>query len=348
MTDLNQLTRENIRKLVPYSSARDEYQGDATVLLDANENPFNEPLNRYPDPLQWRLKEQISNIKQVRPGNIFLGNGSDEAIDLVIRAFCEPGHNNIVSIDPTYGMYKVCADINHVEFRKVLLNSSFDLDVEALLSRTDEKTHLLFLCSPNNPTSNSFIPSDILTILNTFPGLVVLDEAYIDFSAGTGFLPELARFPNLIILQTLSKAWGLAGIRLGMAFADSRIITILNKIKYPYNINSLTLETALKSLRNISRKNEWVDSIIVQRGILKKALSSLSVIRKIYPSDANFLLVKVDQPKALYQFLTGKRIIIRDRSQVSLCEGCLRITVGTPDQNSILIHTLQQYQESRP
>ena len=347
MTDLNKLHRENIRTLIPYSSARNEYKGDASVFLDANENPYNEPVNRYPDPLQVQLKEQIARIKNVNPTTIFLGNGSDEAIDLVIRAFCEPGQDNIVAIDPTYGMYKVCADINHVEYRKVLLTPSFELDVESMLARTDNHSKIIFLCSPNNPTSNSFSRKDILRIIKAFAGIIVIDEAYVDFSSGEGFLPSLAEFPNLVILQTFSKAWGMAGIRLGMAFADNQIIAVLTKIKYPYNINVLTLETALKSLKNPRGKEKWVSAIIQQRGILEKELAAFSFIVKVYPSDANFLLVKVIGPRDIYQYLIAQKIIVRDRSGVSLCEGCLRITVGTKDENLRLLEALKAYQQSR-
>jgi histidinol-phosphate aminotransferase len=347
MADLNQLLRDNIRKLIPYSSARNEYKGDASVFLDANENPYNEPVNRYPDPLQVQLKEQITCIKNVAPERIFLGNGSDEAIDLVIRAFCEPLQDNIVAFDPTYGMYKVCADINNVEYRKVLLTPSFEPDIELLLESTDDKTKIIFLCSPNNPTSNSFPKEGIIRILKTFKGIVILDEAYIDFSSGQGFLSSLAEFPNLVILQTFSKAWGMAGIRLGMAFADPRIITVLNKIKYPYNINVLTMETALKSLKNTGGKEKWVRSILQQRDILAKELADFSFVLKVFPSDANFLLIKVNHPQEIYHYLVSKKIIVRDRSGASLCEGCLRITVGTPNENARLTEALKEYQEIR-
>ena len=347
MADLNQLLRDNIRKLIPYTSARNEYKGDAAVFLDANENPYNEPVNRYPDPLQIQLKEQIAHIKNVSPEMIFLGNGSDEAIDLIIRAFCEPRTDNIVAVDPTYGMYKVCADINDVEYRKVLLTPAFDPDVESLLEKADDNTKIIFLCSPNNPTSNSFPREGIIRILKAFKGIVVLDEAYIDFSSGKGFLPSLAEFPNLVILQTFSKAWGMAGIRLGMAFADPFIIAVLNKIKYPYNINMLTMEIALKSLKSIQGKEQWVAAILQQREILARELKSFSFIVKVFPSDANFLLVKVDQPREIYQYLVSRKIIIRDRSNASLCDGCLRITVGTPDENARLTEALKEYQEIR-
>ncbi len=345
MFDLNKLIRNNIKTLTPYSSARDEFKGEATVFLDANENPFNEPVNRYPDPLQIKLKQQIAKIKNTPPEKIFLGNGSDEAIDLIIRVFCEPRIHNIVAIDPTYGMYKVCADINDVEYRKVPLTPDFEIDVEAMMAKTDKNTRLIFICSPNNPTSNSLKSADIKKIINTFDGIVVLDEAYIDFSSGKGFLSLLPEYPNLIILQTFSKAWGMAGIRLGMAFADSVIIAALNKIKYPYNINVLTMETAMKSLHDVKRKERWVNEILYQRSILQKELEKIPVILKIYPSDANFLLMKVTQPGDIYNYLVENKIVVRDRSKVSLCEGCLRITVGTANENKRLINALLKYQE---
>jgi histidinol-phosphate aminotransferase len=346
MAELDRLLRENIKKLIPYSSARNEYTGEASVFLDANENPFNEPVNRYPDPLQTHLKKEIARIKQVDPSSIFLGNGSDEAIDLVIRAFCEPRLDNIVSIDPTYGMYSVCATINNVEFRKVLLTPSFGLDEESLLSATDEQTKIIFLCSPNNPTSNYFSGESIRKVLNTFEGILVLDEAYIDFSSDKGFLPSLASWPNLVILQTLSKAWGMAGIRLGMAFADPKITAVLTKIKYPYNINMLTMETALRSLQQSTGPQKWIEAILQQRSRLEKELGSFSFVSKVFPSDANFLLVKVENPRDLYQYLAQQEIIVRDRSGMSLCEGCLRITVGTPDENARLLEAMKAYQQS--
>ncbi len=344
MTEFQQLLRENIRKLVPYSSARSEYKGDAAIFLDANENPYNEPVNRYPDPLQVKLKEQISQVKNIRSDGIFLGNGSDEAIDLIIRAFCEPRQDNIVASEPTYGMYKVCADINDVEYRKVLLNSSFEPEVESLLNHTDDKTKIIFLCSPNNPTSNSYPEESILRIVKSFRGIVVLDEAYIDFSAGKGFLSLLAGLPNLIILQTFSKAWGMAGIRLGMAFADPGIIAVLNRIKYPYNINTLTLETAITSLKERKAKEKWVKIILEQREMLERAMKIFPFVLQIYPSDANFLLVKVDKPREIYHFLASRGIIVRDRSGASLCEGCLRITIGNPEENMRLKEALKTYQ----
>lgn len=346
MTDLRLLLRENIRSLIPYSSARDEYKGEDAVFLDANENPYNNPFNRYPDPLQVKLKNRIAAIKGVPVQSIFLGNGSDEAIDLLIRAFCEPGQDNILAIKPTYGMYKVCADINGVEYREALLNQAFQVDVEPLLSLSDNHSKLLFLCSPNNPTSNSLHPQDILNLVNKFNGLVVLDEAYIDFSASPSFISELDRHPNLVILQTFSKAWGMAGIRLGMAFADQNITDILNRIKYPYNVNILSQRTALEHLVNTDAKDLWVNLILEQRNLLQLKLGRFRVVKNILPSDANFLMVKFEDPKAVFDFLIGKKIIVRDRSSVPLCEGYLRITIGTAEENLLLVSALNEFTAS--
>ncbi len=343
MFDINLLVRKNIRSLVPYSSARDEYKGEEAVFLDANENPFNTPLNRYPDPHQLKLKKTISAIKNVPAECIFLGNGSDEAIDLLIRAFCEPGADNIVSIKPTYGMYKVCADINNVEFREVLLNKDFQPDTEGILKQTDKNSKLLFLCSPNNPTSNSFKKDDLLYLVKKFPGLVIIDEAYIDFSNSGTLTTELGNYPNLVILQTFSKAWGMAGIRLGMAFTGKEIIDVLSHIKYPYNINVLTQRTALECLSDTSKKDTWIREIIDQREFLHKELSRLPMVKHILPSDANFLMVRFDNPQEVFHFLINKKIIVRDRSKVVLCEGFLRITVGSGAENRELVKALQQY-----
>ena len=346
MTDLQLLLRENIRSLIPYSSARDEYKGEDAVFMDANENPYNNPFNRYPDPLQVKLKNRIAAIKGVPQQRIFLGNGSDEAIDLLIRAFCEPGQDNILAIKPTYGMYKVCADINGVEYREALLNQAFQVDLEPLLGLSDNHSKLLFLCSPNNPTSNSLHPQDILNLVNKFNGLVVLDEAYIDLSASPSFIPELDRHPNLVILQTLSKAWGMAGIRLGMAFAGQHITDILNRIKYPYNVNILTQRTALEHLADTDIKDQWVNLILEQRNLLQLKLGRLRMVKNILPSDANFLMVKFEDPKAVFDFLIGKRIIVRDRSRVPLCEGYLRITIGTAEENLLLVSALNEFKAS--
>jgi histidinol-phosphate aminotransferase len=343
MTDLPALLRENIRSLVPYSSARDEYNGEDAVFLDANENPYNGPLNRYPDPRQMKLKKRIAAIKGVPEQNIFLGNGSDEAIDLLIRAFCEPGCDNILAMKPTYGMYKVCADINQVEYREALLNDIFQVNVEQMLSLADENSKLLFLCSPNNPTSNSLDPENILKLIAGFRGIVVLDEAYIDFSIQPSFAGVLELYPNLVILQTFSKAWGMAGIRLGMAFASRDIIDVMNRIKYPYNVSLLTQQTALKGLESTLGKDIWVKSILEQRKILQHELSHIYLVKSILPSDANFLMVRFENPGAVFDYLIGKKIIVRDRSKVPLCHGYLRITIGTPEENSLLLSALNDF-----
>ncbi len=344
MINLDKLVRKNILNLTPYSSARDEFKGDAEVFLDANENPFNIPFNRYPDPLQWELKMKIANLKNIPIDNIFLGNGSDEPIDLVIRIFCEPGKDNIVAIDPTYGMYQVAANINNVTYIKVALSENFELQADNLLKSTNEHTKIIFLCSPNNPSANYLNENEIRKIINNFKGIVVLDEAYIDFSSHTGFLPELLQYPNLIVLQTFSKAWGLASIRLGMAFADNKIIQLLNKVKYPYNINLLTQKQALKALENVQQKNEWVKVILNNREKLVNQLNTLPIVIKIFPSDANFVLVKVNDANQIYRYLIEKKIIVRNRSNVTLCNNCLRITVGTDKENETLFYALKEYQ----
>lgn len=343
MINLDKIIRENIKKLKPYSSARDEFQGEASVFLDANENPYNAPYNRYPDPLQRKLKEKIARIKGVSVENIFLGNGSDEPIDLVFRAFCEPAVDNVVAIDPTYGMYIVAAEINNVEYRKVLLDENFDFSAQKLLDATNEHTKLIFLCSPNNPTGNSLNGHEIEQLIRKFNGLVVLDEAYIDFSSRESFIPRLKEFENLVVLQTFSKAWGLASIRLGMAFASKEIISILNKIKYPYNINFLTQEFAMESVDKVLEKEHRVSEILENRASLIKEMEKLDKIEKIYPSDSNFILVKVANPKSMYDFLVEKGIIVRNRSSIALCAGCLRITVGTKDENVKLIETMKSW-----
>ncbi len=338
---LEKLLRENICSLQPYSSARDEFKGDASVYLDANENPYNAPYNRYPDPIQWEVKVEISNIKNVPAENIFLGNGSDEPIDLVFRAFCEPRLDNVVAIEPTYGMYKVCANINDVEYRKVLLDENFDFTADKLLAATNLYTKVIWLCSPNNPTGNSLNSNEIIKLLELFEGIVVLDEAYIDFSSIDSFSQKLAQYPNLIILQTFSKAWGSAAIRLGMAFASTEIIAVLNKIKYPYNINILTQQQALKTIQSSVQVKDWVEILLQERTKLIESLKELDVVQHIYPTDANFVLVKVNDANATYNTLVEKGIIVRNRSNVSLCLDCLRITIGTPEENSVLIDELK-------
>lgn len=340
--DITSLVRNNIRELKPYSCARNEFTGEASVYLDANENPMNAPYNRYPDPLQGELKGKIAKIKGVRPSQIMLGVGSDEPIDLLIRIFCEPRIDNIVAIDPTYGMYQVCADINDVAYRKVLLNEDFSLNADRVFAATDAHTKLIFLCSPNNPTGNSLDREEIRKIVSGFKGIVIVDEAYIDFSSEASWLTELDTYLNLVVLQTFSKAWGLASVRCGMAFASEEIIGYLNNVKYPYNLNLLTQEFVSEQLDFESRKTEWVEMLLEQRTFLQEQLEGISWIEKIYPSDANFLLVKVPDANQLYNQLVDKGIIIRNRNKISLCLGCLRITVGTQAENNILINELKQ------
>ena len=338
---LEQLVRKNIWALKPYSSARDEFQGEASVFLDANENPFNTPYDRYPDPKQWALKELLATQKGVRKEQIMLGNGSDEPIDLVIRIFCEPGIDNIVALDPTYGMYKVAAQTNNVEYREVPLNKNFDFEASELLKVCDKNTKLIFLCSPNNPTGNSLNEDEILKIIEQFNGIVILDEAYIDFSARTSFLKNLTNYPNLIILQTFSKAWASAGVRLGMAFASEEIIGLFNKVKYPYNINILTQKYALDLLNDYTRIKNWVAIILKERDGLVKDLDKLLCVEKVYPTDANFLLIKVKDANKTYQFLVDRGIIVRNRNNVTLCNNCIRVTIGTKAENQMLVETLK-------
>lgn len=346
MKTLEQLTRKNVWQMKPYSSARDEYQGaKAKVFLDANENPYNAPFNRYPDPRQWALKEEIARIKQVKPEQIFLGNGSDEAIDLPFRAFCQPGADNVVAIDPTYGMYQVCAETNDVEYRKVKLDAQFQFTADQLLQTADDHTKLIFLCSPNNPTGNDLHLDEIRQLLTRFEGLVIVDEAYIDFSDRTSFLAELERYPNLIVLQTFSKAWGSAAIRLGMAFASPEIIAILNKIKYPYNVNQLTQLEALRRVKQYDEVKLWVKMIKEERARLMEEVAALPLTRQIFPTDANFFLVRVSDAVSIYRYLVERGVIVRNRHSVTLCNNCLRITIGTPEENLQLLQALKQYGE---
>lgn len=338
--DVNAWMRPNIRAMQPYSSARDEFHGSASVFLDANENPYNAPYNRYPDPMQWRLKERISEIKGVPVESIFLGNGSDEPIDLLLRAFCEPGQEKMLTTDPTYGMYQVAAEVNNVACVKVPLREDFSLDLPALLARIDDATKLIYLCSPNNPTGNSLGHDVIREVLRRFRGIVVVDEAYIDFSAGPSFLREMGEWPNLVVLQTLSKAWGCAAIRLGMAFASPEIIGVLNKIKYPYNVNLLTQEKALELLDE-DRMHRQLAQILQERTRLCRDLSAIPLVRRIYPTDANFLLVDVGDADGVYHKLVEEGIIVRNRNRVTLCRGCLRITVGTPEEDDRLLEALK-------
>ena len=346
MKPLKELTRPNIWALKPYSSARDEYSGKAaSVFLDANENPYNTPNNRYPDPLQKELKALIAPVKKVNPEQIFLGNGSDEAIDLLFRAFCRPEVDNVVAIHPTYGMYEVCADINDVEYRKVLLDGNFQFKAEDLLKASDENTKLMFLCSPNNPTGNNLDAKEIITLLQEFQGIVVVDEAYIDFSDQPSFVGILDEYPNLVILQTFSKAWGCAAIRLGMAFASPDIIGIFTKIKYPYNINLLTQQEALRMMQRHYEVQRWVSTLLEERARLMEAFARLSCCKKVFPTDANFFLTRVTHAKAIYDYLVDQGIIVRNRSNVTLCEDCLRITVGTRPENDTLLEALRNYTE---
>ncbi len=338
---IEKLLRKNIAALKPYSSARDEYTGEARVFLDANENPFNQPYNRYPDPLQREVKAKVSKLKNIDPGKVFLGNGSDEPIDLLIRAFCEPGTDNIVTIDPTYGMYQVAAEISGIELRKVPLTPDFEFDPKALLETCNAKTKLVFLCSPNNPTGNSLGKNSIVDVLQNFGGLVIVDEAYIDFAPGKTLLSDLDNYSNLVVLQTFSKAWGMAGIRLGMAFASPEIIAVLNKIKYPYNLNILTQQKALELLNQNEQVEEWVGLLIEEREKMAKKLQKLPFVVQVYPSDANFLLVKMYDARGIYEYLADNGIIVRDRSKVNLCDNSLRITIGSESENKILLKALK-------
>jgi histidinol-phosphate aminotransferase len=345
MFDLNRLLRDNIRRLVPYSSARDEFKGEAEVFLDANENSLGSPLikwyNRYPDPHQWKVKEALGKIKGIGPEHIFLGNGSDECIDLLYRAFCVPGKDNVIINPPTYGMYEVSAHINDVEVRRAVLLDDFQLDLVHLETLVDAHTKIIWICSPNNPTANSMNRQDIEVILNNFPGLVVIDEAYINFSRHRSFIQELADYPNLVVMQTMSKAWGLAGLRLGMAFASEAIIGVFNKVKPPYNINQASQELALKALESVDQVNEMIRLLVLMRERLAVDLAALPFVLTVYPSDANFLLVRTTDARAIYEYLLRDGIVVRDRSKVELCEGCLRITVGTEKENDELLKALR-------
>jgi histidinol-phosphate aminotransferase len=347
MFDINNILRDNIKVLTPYSSARDEFKGTAEIFLDANENSFGSPasatFNRYPDPLQRSLKEKISSIKGVPAHNIFLGNGSDEPIDLLYRAFCNPGKDNVIITPPTYGMYEVSANINDVFVKRAPLLPNFQLDIDLIGSLISPQTKLIWICSPNNPTGNSMHREDIELLLNNFNGIVVVDEAYINYSRSKSMIAELVEYPNLVVLQTLSKAWGLAGLRIGMAFASEDIIEILNRIKPPYNISEIAQREALLSLDNIEQVNNWIRTTVKEREMLTTNLKQLAFVKQVYTSDANFLLVKFEDPRKVYHYLVGKGIIVRDRSSVLLCDGCLRITVGTPDENIKLLKELSDY-----
>lgn len=344
MFDVNKLVRENIRDLVPYSSARDEFHGEAKVFIDANENSLGSPLkkwyNRYPDPHQQKLKEKISTIKGIDPQHIFLGNGSDEAIDILFRAFCVPGKDNVIVCPPTYGMYEVSARINNVDIKKVQMTPDFQLSLEGLEEAIDQNTKIIWLCSPNNPSGNALRRDDVEMVLNNFDGIVVIDEAYINFSRQRSFIMELPDYPNLVILQTLSKAWGLAALRVGMAFSSVSIIDIMNKIKPPYNINEPSQEIAAKALEEVEQVNEMIKIIVSERNRLASALQEIPIVHEIFPSDANFLLVRIQEARKVYEFLLGKGIVVRDRSLTPGCADCLRITIGTPRENDLLLNAL--------
>lgn len=342
--NLQNLVRVNVQKLQPYSSARDEYKASGTemIFLDANENPFENGVNRYPDPQQRDLKSALAKLKNVKEEQILLGNGSDEVLDLIFRAFCEPGVDNVITLPPTYGMYKVLAEINNIENREVLLTEEFQLDVKSILKSVDEQTKLLFICSPNNPTGNAFDARDIKTILENFNGIVVIDEAYIDFSSYETWIGFLDLYPNLIITQTLSKAYGMAGIRLGVCYASSAIISVLNKIKPPYNVNELTQQKALERVLAVDEVFDEVESILEERNRLMIALQEIKFIKEIYPTDANFVLVKVDDASKRYRELIEKGIVIRNRTSQPLCENTLRFTIGTSEENKKLVEALKE------
>ena len=345
MRELQDLVRPNIWKLSPYSSARDEYSGhDAHVFLDANENPYNQPLNRYPDPLQREVKPLIAKHKGVRESQIFLGNGSDEAIDLVYRCFTIPQKDNVVAIEPTYGMYRVCADINDVEYRPVRLDEHFQMSANKMLAACDANTKVIWICSPNNPSGNLIDREEIKRVLMSFDGIVVIDEAYSDFSKQSPFRLEIDRYPHLIVLNTMSKAWGCAAIRMGMAFANEEIIGLFNKVKYPYNINLLTQEKAIELLRKPYDVEKWVSMLLEERIRLMSAFRLLPTCKKIYPTDANFFLARMTDAQRIYNYLIEKGIIVRNRSRVTLCDNCLRITIGTKNENTQLLAALRQFE----
>ena len=347
MFSVNDIIRQNIKTLKPYSSARDDFKGEASVYLDANENAFGSPLdaqyNRYPDPMQFAVKKRLSEIKGVPVPNIFLGNGSDEAIDILFRSFCEPGLDNVILVPPTYGMYEVSANINNAAIKRVPLTTDYQLNLEGIAEAIDGHTKMIFVCSPNNPTGNSILRADIETLLANFNGLVVVDEAYINFSRQKTFIQELTECANLVVLQTLSKAWGLAGLRLGMAFASEEIIEVMNKVKPPYNVNEATQQLVLQALQNVEQVNEWIKQTLIERDKLVLGLKDLDFVLDIYPSDANFILAKTTDAKGIYNHLVALGIIVRDRSKVELCEGCLRITVGTAEENLVLIEAVKKF-----
>jgi histidinol-phosphate aminotransferase len=345
--DLDKLTRANIKKLVPYSSARDEFSGEAKVFLDANENSLGSPLtkwyNRYPDPHQRAIKEKLAAVKAIGAEHIFLGNGSDECIDLLFRCFCEPGKDNVIICPPTYGMYEVSANINDVAIKKAPLLEDFQLDLVHIEKLVDANTKLIWLCSPNNPTGNSLRREDMEMVLNNFDGIVVIDEAYINFARQKTFIQELTDYPNLVVMQTFSKAWGLAGLRLGMAFGSAAVIELLDRVKPPYNINQATQDLALKALEETGQVNDMIRLLVDMREALSGVFRSMPTVETVYPSDANFILVKIAEARKIYSFLLGKGIVVRDRSNVKLCEDCLRITVGTEKENTILVDAMHEW-----
>ncbi len=345
--DLDKVVRPNIKTLKPYSSAKDEYTGEAKILLDANENSLGSPLtkwyNRYPDPYQLEVKEKLAFVKQIAANQIFLGNGSDECIDILFRTFCEPGKDNIIICPPTYPMYEVGANINDIEIRKAPLLEDYQLNVAHIEQLVNERTKIIWICSPNNPTGNSLDRIDIETILNHFDGLVVVDEAYINFSKQKSFVQSLIDYPNLVVLQTLSKAWGLAGLRLGMCFASPEIVGYMNKVKAPYNINIVTQELALQALEEVGQVNDMIKLLVDMRIALAEVISSMPHVVKVFPSDTNFLFVKIPHARKLYEYLLTEGIIVRDRSTLELCEDSLRITVGTEQENTALVDAMYQW-----
>ena len=345
--DLQNLVRKNIQQLKPYSSARHEFTGKASVFLDANENAYGSPLpekfNRYPDPLQWQLKFQLARIKGVPAENIFVGNGSDEVIDLAYRIFCDPAKDNVIVCPPTYGMYEVSGDINDVAIKKVNLINGFQLDVKEILATVDANTKLVFICSPNNPTGNNMRREDVEIILNNFSGIVIIDEAYINYSKQKTFIQELTEYPNLVVMQTLSKAWGLAALRLGLCYASMDIIDLFNKVKPPYNINDASQQLALQALQNTDLVNEWITASVLEKEWLIKEMGNFTFVETVYPSDANFFLMKVKNAAELYNYLSDHEVVVRNRSKDPGCENCLRITIGTPEENEQLLNLLKSY-----
>lgn len=345
--DIASLVRQNILKLKPYSSARSEYKGAANIFLDANENAFGSPLvqeyNRYPDPMQSELKQRLADLKLVKPENICVGNGSDEIIDYIFKVFCNPGNDNVIVAPPTFRMYEVAATVNDTAVRNILLTNDFQPDMDSILNAVDGNTKIIFLCSPNNPTGNSFNRHSIEQLLRQFCGLIVIDEAYIDFSEQPSFIAALKDHNNLVVLQTLSKAWGLAGLRIGAAFADSQIVALLNKVKMPYNISTVAQKLATSALEHESRIASWIRQVKEQRKFMSKKLSALAFVSAVYPSDANFLLVKVDDAAQIYDYLLSKKIVVRNQSSQPLLKNCLRITIGTPEENDLLIKALNDY-----